>query len=34
MVESLVGDKSVFYTAFKKVTKKTPGAYRKVLNLS
>ncbi|NJK82715.1 MAG: helix-turn-helix transcriptional regulator [Saprospiraceae bacterium] len=26
--------KSVFYDAFKKVTKKTPGAYRKTLNLS
>lgn len=26
--------KSVFYKAFKKVTKKTPGAYRKALNLS
>ena len=26
--------KSVFYTAFKKVTQKTPGEYRKALNLS
>lgn len=26
--------KSVFYNAFKKVTQKTPGAYRKALNLS
>lgn len=26
--------KSVFYTAFKKVTKKTPGSYRKTINLS